>query len=138
MNQNADKRKHPRVKTHITVRYRNLREGAGVPGSSSVSADVSEGGIRFRAGEFISMACRLILELDIPMCSKPVKAISRVAWIKKADTGGEYELGNQFLEMSGKDKELVSEYVGSVAGTNSTGEDTDTDFTVDIPGSEKA
>ncbi len=60
------------------------------------------------------MACRLILELDIPMLTKPVKAISKVAWIRKSDAGDEYEVGNQFLEMSKQDKELVSEYVDSL------------------------
>lgn len=138
MNENAEKRKYPRVQTHITVRYRNLREGAGVSGESSIIADMSEGGIRFRAGEFISMACRLILELDIPVCSKPIKAISRVAWIRKADSGRDYEIGNQFLEMSRTDKELVSEYVGSMSGAEGgyagSEASADTDFTVDLPG----
>jgi c-di-GMP-binding flagellar brake protein YcgR len=129
MNDNADKRQHTRVQTHIHVRYRNLRDGAGVHGESSISADVGEGGVRFRAGEFISMACRLILELDIPMCSKPIKAISRVAWIRKSDSGDEYEIGNQFLEMSKEDKELISEYVDSVNHASGSG----TEFSVEIP-----
>lgn len=112
--QNMDNRKFPRVKTHIPVRYRKLRQGAGVDGASSITKNMSQGGIRFRTAEFISMACRLILELDLPMFTKPVKAISKVAWIKKAPSGGEYEVGNQFLEMSRKDKELISEYVDSL------------------------
>jgi len=111
---NTEKRKHQRVKTHIPVRYRKLRDGAGVSGASSITKNLSQGGIRFRTAEFISMACRLILELDIPMFTKPVKAISKVAWIKKAASGDDYEVGNQFLEMSKKDKELVSEYVNSL------------------------
>ena len=114
MSENTEKRKHQRVKTHIPVRYRKLRDGAGVSGASSISKNLSQGGIRFRTAEFISMACRLILELDIPMFTKPVKAISKVAWIRKAASGDDYEVGNQFLEMSKKDKELVSEYVNSL------------------------
>ncbi len=114
MSDNTEKRKHQRVKTHIPVRYRKLRDGAGVSGASSITKNLSQGGIRFRTAEFISMACRLILELDIPMFTKPVKAISKVAWIKKAASGDDYEVGNQFLEMSKKDKELVSEYVNSL------------------------
>lgn len=136
MNNRAENRKHPRVKTHITVRYRNLREGAGAPGESSLTADMSRGGIRFRAEEFISMACRLILELDIPICSKPIKAISRVAWIRKADSGNEYEIGNQFLEMSKKDQDLISEYVGSIThpqGSSSIDQEADDEFSSDTP-----
>ena len=48
------------------------------------------------------------------MFTKPVKAISKVAWIRKTDSGNDYEMGSQFLEMSKKDKELVSEYVDSL------------------------
>jgi hypothetical protein len=114
VNENTEKRKHQRVKTHIPVRYRKMRDGAGVQGASSVTKNLSQGGLRFRTGEFISMACRLILELDIPMLTKPVKAISKVAWIRKSAEGDDYEVGNQFLEMSKKDKELISEYVDSL------------------------
>ncbi len=114
MEQNTDNRRYPRIKTHIPVRYRKLRQGAGVEGASSITKNMSRGGIRFRTAEFISMACRLILELDLPMFTKPVKAISKVAWIRKAPSGDEYEVGNKFLEISRKDKELISEYVDSL------------------------
>jgi len=110
-----EKRKFQRVKTHIPVKYRKLRDGAGSEGIGSLSRDLSEGGIHFRANEFISMACRLILELDVPMLTKPIKAISKVAWIKKAGSESEYEVGNQFLEISKKDRELISEYVNSLS-----------------------
>ncbi|MDP8299378.1 MAG: PilZ domain-containing protein [Candidatus Tantalella remota] len=110
----TDNRKYTRVKTHVPVRYRKLRDGAGIIGASSITKNLSEGGIRFRTAEFISMACRLILELDIPMFTKPVKAISKVAWIRKVPSGDDYEVGNQFLEMSKKDQELMSEYVDSL------------------------
>ncbi|MGB2599914.1 MAG: hypothetical protein WBD04_04205, partial [Candidatus Omnitrophota bacterium] len=35
-----------------------------------------------------------------------------------SDSGNEYEVGNQFLEMSKKDKELISEYVNSLTMYN--------------------
>ena len=114
MGEGIERRKFERVKTHVPVRYRTLRGNAGGVGSSSLTKNLSSGGIRFRTAEFISMACRLILELDIPMFTKPVKAISKVAWIKKSPSGNDYEIGNQFLEMSKQDKELISEYVDSL------------------------
>ena len=113
MEDRSEQRVHDRVKTHIPVRYRKLRDGAGMSGASSISKNLSPGGIRFRTAEFISMACRLIIELDIPMFNKPVKAISKVAWIRKSG-GDDYEVGNQFLEMSKKDKELITEYVANL------------------------
>ena len=120
MNEMSERRKHSRVKTHIPVKYRKLRDGAGSIGSGSLSRDLSQGGVHFRTGEFISMACRLILEMDIPMLTRPIKAISKVAWIRKTDSGDDYEIGNQFLEISKKDKELISEYVDSLSMYNSS------------------
>ena len=114
MEAREEQRKHPRAKTHIPVRFRKLRDGAGIDGTVSISKNLSEGGIRFRTNGFVSRACRLILELDVPMFSKPIKAISKVAWIRKADNGTEYEIGNRFLEMTKEDKELISEYVDSL------------------------
>lgn len=111
----SEKRKNERVKTHIPVRYRKLRDGAGATGSGSLTRNLSTGGVHFRTNEFISMACRLILELDIPMINKPVKAISKIAWTKKTGSGDNYEVGNQFLEMSKKDKEIISEYVNGLS-----------------------
>ena len=78
---------------------------------ATITKNLSEGGVRFKTAEFISRACRLVVELDMPMFTKPVKAISKVAWIKKSPTSDEFEIGNQFLEISKDDKSLVSEYV---------------------------
>ncbi len=114
METREEQRRNPRVKTHIPVRFRKLRDAAGETGTISISKNLSEGGVRFRTNGFVSRACRLILELDIPMFSKPVKAISKVAWIRKAENGSDYEVGNRFLEMSKEDKDLISEYVDSL------------------------
>jgi len=126
----SEQRRHERVETHIPIRYYKLRDGASVQGTGSISKNISQGGIRFRTGEFVSMACRLILELDIPVLPKPVKAISKVAWIRKTDSGKEYELGNQFLEMSRKDTKLVAEYIDSFTPKDSD-ISSDQDETVD-------
>ena len=114
MDENIEKRRSPRVATHIPVKYRKLSDSEGVSRASVVTKNLSEGGVRFRAPEFISMACRLLVELDMPMFTKPIKAISKVAWIRKASSEDDYEIGNQFLEISKSDKELISEYVDSL------------------------
>jgi len=116
-----EKRRYPRITTHIPVKYRKLTDPEDADKNSTISKNLSEGGIRFMSPEFISRACRLILELDMPMFIKPVKAISKVAWIRKASSGNEYEIGGQFLEMSKKDKGLVSEYVNSLTFYNEPG-----------------
>lgn len=104
-------RRHARVKTVVPIRYYKLRDVSGVNVSTSITSNLGEGGIKFQSPEFVSMACRLILELDLPAYDKPVKAISKVAWIRKADSGDGYVIGNQFLEMSKEDRQLVADYV---------------------------
>lgn len=110
----TEKRKSPRVKTSIPVRYRELQDGSAV-GTGSLSCDVSTGGLRFMSNKFFSAACRLILELDIPTMTKPLKTVSKVVWIQKAKPGEdcEYEVGSQFMEISGKDRELIAKYMNS-------------------------
>jgi c-di-GMP-binding flagellar brake protein YcgR len=138
----AEKRKYPRLETHIPVRYRKLGDAEGTLRSSTITRDLSAGGVHFRANEFISMACRLIVELDMPMFVKPIKAISKVAWIRKGNAEDTYELGNQFLEISRKDKALVEEYLNGLTLYNEPSEDTvqfSMDTTLDLkePGVQK-
>ena len=116
--ENTEQRKHQRVEAHVPVKYCKLRNGAGIKGASSISKNLSQGGVRFRAAEFISMACRLILEVDIPMSARSVKAISRVAWIRKSASVDNFEIGSQFIEMSEEDKKLISKYIGNLNSNN--------------------
>jgi len=110
-NGTIEQRKNMRIKVHVPLSFRKLRDGAGVRGVSSISKNLSQDGVCFRTSQFVSMACRLIVELDIPKLEKPIKAISKVTWIRKTGSGTEYEIGNRFLEMSKMDKEDILKYV---------------------------
>jgi c-di-GMP-binding flagellar brake protein YcgR len=65
--------------------------------------------------KFISLACRLVVEISLPTLTKPIKAISKIAWIKKVPVTDEYLLGNQFLEMTKEDKAHVINFVNNSA-----------------------
>ena len=108
-----EKRRYPRAETNLPISYKNLRNVGDAP-VSSMTRDISEGGARFKTSEFISLACRLVLEISIPTSPKPVKAISKVAWIKKLPAGDNYEIGNHFLEITKEDKSRIMEYINSV------------------------
>lgn len=110
-NGTIEQRKNMRIKVHVPLNFRKLRDGAGIRGVSSISKNLSQDGVCFRTSQFVSMACRLIVELDIPKLEKPIKAISKVTWIRKTGSGTEYEIGNRFLEMSKMDKENILKYV---------------------------
>ncbi len=79
MEDSQEKRRYPRVNTHIPVKYRKLGDTVGADVANTVSKNLSEGGVRFTTDEFVARACRLVLELNMPMFNKPLKAIGKVA-----------------------------------------------------------
>lgn len=112
----TERRQSPRVETSIPVRYRVLRDGAEAVGAGSVTCDLSTGGLRFVANEFLSTACRLTLEFDLPAVTQPITAVSKVAWIQKADgeDDRQYQVGSQFMEITKRDQERLAKYLNSL------------------------
>jgi len=110
INGNENKRRFRRICSGVPVQFKNLRMPTEIP-SDTVTRNLSEGGVCFEASKFISLACRLVVEISIPTSPKPIKAISKVAWIRKIPSSEKYELGNQFLEITKEDKQHVLNFV---------------------------
>ncbi len=106
----VEQRRHTRVNLSAPVQYKNLRGVTDVP-AMSVTRNLCEGGVCFQTSKFISLACRLVVEISIPNSPKPIKAISKVAWIRKLPYTDLYELGNQFLEITKEDKANILKFV---------------------------
>ncbi len=104
-----ERRKHPRISVSIPLRYKELR-GRSYLSKGTVSKNLSEGGVRFRTDRFVSLACHLVVEMSLPTIARPIKAISKVAWIKKLPAGDDFEIGNQFLALSNEDEAALSAY----------------------------
>ncbi len=111
-NLNQEQRRFRRVGADLSLEYRDLRKASELP-KNSLLRNISEGGVCFNTGEFMSLACRLVLSITLPNSDKPIKAISKVAWIKRLPMNDQYELGNQFLEISKQDKAQIMEFVRS-------------------------
>ena len=111
-----EKRRFERIESNLPLRYKNIRTSTGPMGS--LTKNISEGGISFKTNEFISLACRLVVEINLPTVQRPIKAISKVAWIRKLSSGEQYELGNQFLEISKEDRGLITDYVSRLKSAN--------------------
>jgi len=111
-----ERRRHKRTDTLISLQYKNLKK-SGEPSLGSVSRNISEGGVCFKSNQFISLACRLVLEITLPTMPKPIKAISKVAWIRKMPAGDQYELGNQFLEMTKEDRMHIANFMNKILET---------------------
>ncbi len=108
----AERRRFKRVESNLPIQYKNLRK-IGEASVGALSRDIGEGGVRFKSNEFISLACRLVLEITLPTGTKPIKAISKVAWIRKMPSSDQYELGNQFLDMTREDRTQIMDFVSN-------------------------
>lgn len=110
METHPERRRSPRFKVGIPVRYRKLDEGPVSPGVGTLTHDVSGQGLRFKTKEAIAPAEQLVLELDVP--GQPVQAVTKVAWVKaSAGENGFYEVGGQFMEITQKDQEFITSYL---------------------------
>ena len=98
-----ERRKYSRKNLRIPVQYKSLKLVSDAS-KGALTRDIGEGGIRFIGNEFISLSNRLILTIILPAPFRSVKAISKVAWIRKVPMGEQYEIGNQFLNLSKDDK----------------------------------
>ena len=112
-----DKRRHKRVQYNLPIQYKNLRKSSDLP-IGALTKDISQGGVCFKSSEFISLACRMVVEISLPTNPKPIKAISKVAWIRKLSAGDQYELGNQFLDMTREDKDHILNFMNKALNTN--------------------
>lgn len=108
-----EKRKFPRANVALPLHYKELQRN--IPSDRNVlTRNLSEGGARFNIDEFIPLQCRLVLEVYLPFTPKPIRAISKVVWIKKLPVRDEYEIGTQFLNMTKEDNEIISNYIKKI------------------------
>ena len=112
-----EKRRHQRAKVSVPLRISSFRGGTVSLLGSSTARDISEGGISSHVTQFVQMAKRLVLEIDIPGTGTPAKAIAKVAWIGKDSSGDGYRVGLQFLDADKKDRETLKSYMSSVTQT---------------------
>lgn len=112
-----ERRRYRRMESNLPLQYRNLKK-IGESSTGVLSRNICEGGVSFKSNEFISLACRLVLEITLPMASRPIKAISKVAWIRKIPLSDQYELGNQFLEMTKEDKTHIVNFIDNALNRN--------------------
>ena len=57
------------------------------------------------------------MTISLPAPSRPIKIISKVAWIRKVPMGDQYEIGSQFLSMSEGDKRELRDYLNKAEET---------------------
>lgn len=106
-----ERRKHNREKVTLPLTINKLKGTSVSFIGSSRSQDLSEGGICFKCPEFMPMAKRMLLEIEIPISGSSVKAIAKVAWISKGSPDDGFSLGAQFLEIKKEDAEKIQHFM---------------------------
>ena len=105
-----ERRRHPRVNAHLPLQYKDVQRPIETY-SGTLSRDISEGGVRFISNEFLSIFTRLLLEVSVPSLSRPLKAISKVAWIQKIPRSNQYNVGVRFMDMTEEDKKQLNSFI---------------------------
>ena len=111
----VERRKPPRVNVSVPMHYKVLQESFQISGST-LTKNLCANGVKFKSSRFIPLACRLVIEFSFPSLKEPIKAVSRIAWISKAPSGDDYELGNQFMSMTKEDKKALSRIINKALG----------------------
>jgi c-di-GMP-binding flagellar brake protein YcgR len=105
-----EQRRFQRVNARVPVQFKDIQRPIETY-SGTLTKDLSEGGVRFIASEFLSVFTRLLVEISVPSFSRPIKAISKVAWIQKQPRGMQYNVGLHFLDMTEEDKKHLGSFI---------------------------
>lgn len=111
-----EKRKHPRVACEIDSSFWNLDRVATAAPVTTVVKDISEGGIRFRAGHFVPVHNKLLFKIQIPK-QKCIEVVAQPAWIWEVQSLSRFDIGAKFLSLSEDDREIIKQFTSSLPTT---------------------
>ncbi|NQT90327.1 MAG: PilZ domain-containing protein [Candidatus Omnitrophica bacterium] len=105
-----ERRRFPRVGARVPLQFKDIQRTIETY-SGTLTKDISTGGVRFTSNEFLSIFTRLLVEASVPSFSRPIKAISKVAWIRKIPRSSQYDVGVQFMDMTEEDKKQLGSFI---------------------------
>lgn len=105
-----EKRKHTRLKFNVPVRYRKIKADSQEL-KGTLIRDISRGGLKMLAYEFLPLNLRLAMEIPLVSGLKAVEGTARVAWVKKTGITPQYEVGVEFVNLNQGDAEQIAKFV---------------------------
>lgn len=106
-----ERRKFVRIPEHAQISYQILNSQKEY---SSLTKDISQGGIRFWVQEFIPENTHLKIKCTLEKISFSFEAVVRLAWITEDSFSEKYEVGVEFLDIPKKAAERLVEYIDYV------------------------
>lgn len=105
-----ERRRFGRINARVPLQFKDIQRPIEIY-NGTLTKDISEGGVRFTSNDFLSIFTRLFVEVSVPSFSRPIKAISKVAWIQKQPRGNQYIVGLQFLDMAEEDRKHLAAFI---------------------------
>ena len=105
----AEKRRFPRFDSRISIRYRKIPQVRLLQGT--ITRNISKGGLMMRTFEFLPHDARLTVEMALLEGMKPVQGTCRVAWVRKAPFGEQYDTGVEFVNLNQGDPERIGDFI---------------------------
>ena len=103
-----EQRQFPRVPLHAPLHFQIKTTSKF---GSTVSRDISEGGIRFLSDDFIPVGTSMILEINLGNIPKYINAVAEAVWEQKIPHSERYQLGLRFSELDEVYYQDICEYV---------------------------
>ncbi|MCM8797590.1 MAG: PilZ domain-containing protein, partial [Candidatus Omnitrophica bacterium] len=101
-----DKRQYPRIAMRLPLTYR-VR---GKPISeSTISTDISSGGLSFVTDKFFPV--QTMLNLEFNLLSRFISLGGQVRWISPMPHSDKNKIGIQFTEIADTQKDYLSDYI---------------------------
>lgn len=97
---------------YFAIKHKEL---AGVA-DTSVTEDISAGGIAFISNKEISVSALIELEINFPATPYPIKATARVVRTEPAKRGSSYRIAAQFIKIADKDRKTIDSFIKEMAG----------------------
>jgi|GEM_PF-1393147 len=94
-------RRYIRIPENFEISY-SLISAKEVP-TACTTMDISEGGVRFPANNFIPKDSRLKIKIVLSKTSILIEVLVRVTRVEKAAYGDSYEIAAEFIDMSRRD-----------------------------------
>jgi uncharacterized protein (TIGR02266 family) len=102
-------RTEPRFKKTISLTYRDRQSFI-----KAYTDNISKGGLYIKTNNPLKQDEELLLKLQLPGLSEPLKINCAVAWSRKKDgdtDNGHSGMGIKFLEITEKDKQVLRQYI---------------------------
>lgn len=105
-----ERRKYPRVYASLPMQFRPIGELDKLP-HETITRDLSEGGVRFRADRFVPVGTRLVVNVLLEGHREPVRSLVKIIWTRKQQYSDNYEVGCQFVNLPEDARARINRFI---------------------------